>query len=85
MRNTVILRELAVHTAIGAALGLVVSFAIILNDAFGLGTLIAHGADAQAVTLIVVGTLTLALAVGTTLTGFVFTMTEERCPSKADQ
>jgi hypothetical protein len=51
---------------------------MILNDAFGLRTLISHGADARTITVILVGTFTLALAVGTTLTGFVFTMMEER-------
>ena len=78
LRNPVIARELAGHAAMGAALGLVFSFAMILNDAFGLGTLISHGADAGTITAIFVGTFTLALAVGATLTGFVFTMMEER-------
>jgi hypothetical protein len=74
----VIIRELAGHAAIGAALGLAFSFAMILNDAFGLGTLISHGADARTTTVIFVGTFTLALVVGATLTGFLFTMMEER-------
>jgi len=78
MRNPVIIRELAGHAAMGAALGLLLSFAMILNDALGLGTLISHGADAGTITAIFVGTFTLAFAVGATLTGFVFTMMEER-------
>ena len=78
LRNPVIIRELAGHAAMGTALGLLLSFAMLLNDAFGLGTLISHGADAGTITVIFVGTFTLVLAVGATLTGFVFTMMEER-------
>jgi hypothetical protein len=77
-RNPRIIRELAGHAAMGAALGLAFSFAMLLNDAFGLRTLISHGADARTITVIFVGTFTVALAVGATLTGFVFTMMEER-------
>jgi hypothetical protein len=78
LRNQVIIRELAGHAAIGAGLGLAFSFAMLLDDAFGLGTLISHGADARTITAIFVGIFTLALAVGATLTGFVFTMMEKR-------
>ena len=78
LRNSVMIREFAGHAAIGVVLGLVFSFAMILNDAFGLYTLISHGADARTITVIFVGAQTLAFAVGATLTGFVFTMMEER-------
>ncbi len=66
--------EMAGHAAMGVAMGLGLSFAMILTDAFGINTLIAHGADARAVMTIFIGTITLSLAIGTTLTGFVFTM-----------
>jgi hypothetical protein len=78
LHNSVILLELAGHAAMGTALGLVFSFVLLLIDAFGITTLIAHGADARTITVIFVGTFTLAFAVGATLTGFVFTMMEER-------
>lgn len=78
LRNPVIMRELAGHAAMGSGLGLVFSLAVILTDAFGLGTLISHGADARTIAVIFVGTFTLALAVGATLTGLVLTMMEER-------
>jgi len=78
LRNSVILLELACHAAMGVALGLVFSFALILNDAFGITTLISHGADAQTTTMIFVGTFTLPIGVGAALTGFLFMMLEER-------
>lgn len=77
LQNAVILLQLACHAAMGIALGLVFSFALLLIDAFGITTLIAHGADTRTTTAIFVGTFTLAFAVGATLTGFVFTMMEE--------
>jgi len=77
-QNSVIPLELACHAAMGVALGLVFSFALILNDAFGITTLISHGADAQTTTMIFVGTFTVAIGVGAALTGFLFTMLEER-------
>jgi hypothetical protein len=78
LRNSVILLELACHAAMGIALGLAFSFAMILNDAFGITTLISHGADAGTTTMIFVGTFTLPIGVGATLTGFLFAMLEER-------
>jgi hypothetical protein len=78
LRTSVILVELACHAAMGVALGLVFSFALILNDAFGITTLISHGADAQTTTMIFVCTFTLPIGVGAALTGFLFMMLEER-------
>lgn len=78
LQNAVILIELACHATMGVALGLVFSFTLLLIDAFGITTLISHGPDTSEVTAIFVGTFTLAFAVGATLTGFVFTMMEER-------
>ncbi len=78
LRSATIALEMAGHAAMGVALGLCLSLAMIVTDAFGINTLIAHGTDAHTVTLIFVGTITLSLAIGATLTGFVFTMMEER-------
>ena len=75
-RNSVILLELACHAAMGVALGLAFSLAMILNEAFGMTTLISHGADAQTM-MIFVGSFTLPIGVGAALTGFLFTMLED--------
>jgi len=76
LRNSVILVELACHATMGVALGLVFSLAMILNEAFGMTTLISHGADAQT-TLVFIGSFTLPIGVGAALTGFLFTMLEQ--------
>jgi hypothetical protein len=73
-----ILIELACHTFMGTALGLGFAFALTQVDAFGISRLIAHSLDPHMTFIIFVGTLTLSFAVGSTLTGFVFTMMEER-------
>jgi hypothetical protein len=76
--NPAILIELACHTFMGTALGLGFAFALTQVDAFGISSLIAHSLEPQMTFTIFVGTFTLAFAVGATLTGFVFTMMEER-------
>ena len=73
-----ILIEMACHTAIGIALGLGFSFALALIDSSTIATLIAHSADPATTTIIIFSYFTLAFAVGATLTGFVFTMMQER-------
>ncbi|MGJ4888048.1 hypothetical protein [Bradyrhizobium sp. HKCCYLR20261] len=73
-----ILIELACHTFMGAALGLGFAFALTQLDAFGISTLIEHSLDPHITFMIFVGVLTLSFTVGATLTGFVFTMMEER-------
>ncbi|BAM88359.1 hypothetical protein S58_23530 [Bradyrhizobium oligotrophicum S58] len=73
-----ILIELACHTCMGTALGLGFALALTQLDAFGISRLIAHSPDPHITFMIFVGTLTLSFAVGSTLTGFVFTMMEER-------
>lgn len=70
------LLAIAGHTMMGTALGLALSFALIAYDGFGLSGLIAHSVNPQASILLLAGTLTLAFAVGATLTGFVFTVME---------
>ncbi len=77
LQNSAFLLELACHATMGIALGLVFSFVMILTDAFGITTLISHGADAQTTTMILVATFTLPIGVGATLTGFLFMMMEE--------
>ena len=47
-------------------------------DTSTLAVLIAHNSDPKTTTIILVGFFTLAFGVGATLTGFVFTMMEER-------
>ncbi|WP_316182315.1 MULTISPECIES: hypothetical protein [unclassified Bradyrhizobium] len=76
--NLAMLIELASHTLMGIAMGLGFAFALIQLDAFGVSILIAHSLDPHVTFVIFVGVLTLSFAVGATLTGFVFTMMEER-------
>jgi hypothetical protein len=79
-----ILLELAGHAAMGAALGLGFSLALFFFDVFGLKSLIAASADPRSTALVLVGTFTLAFAVGASLTGLVLTMVE-RAEHSADQ
>jgi hypothetical protein len=78
LRHPAILLELACHSLMGIALGLGFALALTLIDAFGVATLIAHSFEPRMTFAIFVGTFTLAFGVGATLTGFVFTMMEER-------
>ena len=70
--------EMASHAAMGVALGLGFALALTFTDAFGVASLIAHSREPGVTLTIFVGTSTLAFAVGATLTGFVFTMMQER-------
>ena len=79
-----ILLELAGHAAMGAAVGLGFSLALMIFDAFGLKALIASSVDPRSTALVLVGTFTLAFAVGASLTGLVLTMVE-RGEHSADQ
>jgi hypothetical protein len=78
LRHPSILLELAGHAAMGVALGLGYSIALIFIDAFGVKALITHGDDPRTTMMVFTGMFTLAFGVGATLTGFVFTMMEER-------
>jgi len=78
VRGKSIMLEMACHTVMGIALGLGFSFALVLIDTSTLAILIAHSSEPKTTTMILVGFFTLAFAVGATLTGFVFTMMEER-------
>ncbi|WP_315721264.1 MULTISPECIES: hypothetical protein [unclassified Bradyrhizobium] len=73
-----ILIELACHTFMGTALGLGFAFALTQVDAFGISPLIARSGDPHLTFTVLVGTFTLAFAVGATMTGIVFTMMQER-------
>lgn len=76
--NPTIMLEMACHTAMGVALGLGFAFALTFIDAFGVATFLAHSYEPKVTLAVFVGTFTLAFAVGTTLTGLVFTIMEER-------
>lgn len=69
------LLKLACHTAMGAALGLGFALMLVLIDPAEIATLIAHGGN-QA-TAVFVGTLVLTFAIGATLSGAVFILTED--------
>jgi hypothetical protein len=70
--------EMACHTAMGVALGLGLSIALALIHSSTIAVLIAHSSEPRTTLLTIVSFFTLAIAVGATLTGFVFTMMEER-------
>ena len=73
-----ILLELACHALMGTALGLSAGLLLTFVDNFGIASLIAHSSEPYQTFAILIGTVTLPFAVGATLTGFVFTMMEER-------
>ena len=74
--------ELAGHTAMGVALGLGFSLALVFLNAFKVGTLIAHSVDPGRATMVFTGTFTLAFAVGATLPGFVLIVIDRDAPSR---
>ena len=69
------LLKLVGHAAMGVAMGLAFALLLILIDPSGSATLIEH-AGGQGITVFV-GTLVLTFAIGATLTGAVFIMTED--------
>jgi hypothetical protein len=73
---TSIVLELAGHTAMGIALGLGLSLALLFFDAFGVKALIAHSFHPQVSMIVLAGTFALAFAIGATLTGFVLVIME---------
>jgi hypothetical protein len=76
--SSAIALEMACHTAMGVALGLGLSIALALIHSSTIAVLIAHSSEPRTTLLTIVSFFTLAIAVGATLTGFVFTMMEER-------
>jgi len=70
--------KLAGHTAMGVAMGLAFSLVLTIADPSGIITMINHS-DAPGMTLVMfVGTIVLTFAIGATLTGLVFMMSEDR-------
>ena len=77
-RKAAIALEMACHSLMGIALGLAFSFALACIDQSELAVLIAHSSEPKATAIILISFFTLAFGVGATLTGFVFTMMEDR-------
>ncbi len=69
--------KLASHAAMGVAMGLVFTLVLSIADPAGMITLIRHSATPGLTWTMFVGTVVLTFAIGATLTGFVFIMTEE--------
>jgi hypothetical protein len=69
--------QLASHSAMGVAMGLALSLILTLADPTGIMTLINHSATPEATLALFVGTIILTFAIGATLTGLVFMMTED--------
>jgi hypothetical protein len=69
--------KLAVHSAMGVAVGLAFSLILTMTDPGGIITLINHS-DTPGITLAMfVGTIILSFAIGATLTGLVFMVSED--------
>jgi hypothetical protein len=68
--------KLASHTAMGVAMGLV--FTLVLSLADPTGTLMRRGAAAGITWSMFVATVVLTFAIGATLTGLVFNLSEDR-------
>ena len=84
LTNASILLELAGHAAMGAALGLGFCLGLMFFDAFKLKSMIAASVDPRSTAIVLVGTFTLAFAVGASLTGLVMTIVD-RGERSADQ
>jgi hypothetical protein len=69
------LLRLECHTAMGAAMGAGFALMLVLIDPAEIATLIAHGGTEA--TAVFVGTLVLTFAIGATLSGAVFILTED--------
>ena len=67
--------RLMTHAMMGAALGLAFALALILSNP-AVANLLSHGGDSAAVVL--VATLVTTFAIGATLTGIVFIITEDK-------
>jgi hypothetical protein len=69
--------KLASHTAMGVAMGLAFALILTVADPSGIMNLINHSITPGMNLTIFVGTTVLTFAIGATLTGLVFMMTEE--------
>jgi pilus assembly protein TadC len=72
-----VLTEVASHTAMGVALGLAFALIILAVDQYGIAGLINEGAAQGTTRLEFVGFVVLAFALGVTLTGLAFMLTED--------
>ena len=69
------LLKLVGHAAMGVAMGLAFALILIIMNPSGIASLIEHG-ETQGIKVFV-GTVVLTFAIGATLTGLVFIMTED--------
>jgi len=69
--------KLAAHTAMGVAMGLAFSLVLAIADSSGIVTLINHRETPGMTLAMFVGTIVLTFAIGATLTGLVFMMSED--------
>jgi hypothetical protein len=69
------LTKLVAHAAMGVAMGLLFALALILIHPSGIVFLYGDGVNADGI--VAMGALVLSFAIGTTLTGAIFMMTEE--------
>jgi uncharacterized BrkB/YihY/UPF0761 family membrane protein len=70
--------KLASHATMGVAMGLVFTLVLSIADPAGIMTLIKHSPAPGPTWSMFVGTVVLTFAIGATLTGFIFIMTEDR-------
>jgi hypothetical protein len=70
--------KLASHATMGVAMGLVFTLVLSIADPAGIMTLIRHSASPGPTWSMFVGTVVLTFAIGATLTGIIFIMTEDR-------
>ncbi len=77
-RSAAIALEMVCHSLMGIALGLAFSLVVTRIGTSFLAVLLAHSSEPTRTSIILVSFFTLAFGVGATLTGFVFTMMDER-------
>jgi len=70
--------KLASHATMGVAMGLVFTLVLSIADPAGIMTLIRHSASPGPTWSMFVGTVVLTFAIGATLTGIIFIVTEDR-------
>lgn len=69
--------KLAAHTTMGVAMGLAFSLVLTIADLSGITTLINHGETPGMTLAMFVGAIVLTFAIGATLTGLVFMVSED--------
>ena len=76
-RGVSLVLRLAVHAAMGTAMGLGFCFLLALTGRHDLVNMIAHGAQPRSTAILLVAFTSLVFAVGATLTGMVLMTMEE--------